>query len=457
MHRWLDAAQHPVNEPPAPTAISQTAFQTGVTSKPHQQPTKTSGGGAHGPVKGEQRRTGGIGPDQHAIHQLQEGRISGHPRVNRCAGGGLTACGGGGSDDTIRALVATDQSLSTAFNTPVVVNLLANATSPNAGGVLALVGTPKVSNGTFTQVGNTLTVTPTTGFVGAMVVRYVVGDGKAANANGTVTITVRAAADVAAPTITLNGTSPLTLTQGAAYTELGATWTDANDGSGADTTITGSVNTADIGIYTLTYSKTNAAGKVGSTTRTVLVVAKAPVPDTTAPVVTLNGASSVSLTVGGSYTEQGASWSDAVDGSGAVSDITGTVNTSVVGSYMLTYRKTDAAGNTGTATRTVSVNAAPDPMPTGAALVNVSTGDVAGGSPITPINAGGATDPLGRVITYTATGLPAGLGINGSTGVISGTYDAFGNQNFTVTVTATPTGGTHPLVRTFTLTILDQG
>lgn len=402
--------------------------------------------------------TGGIGPDQHAIHPLQTGRISGHPCVNGCAGGGgLTACGGGGSDDTIRALVATDQTLSTAFNTPLTVNLLANATSPNAGGVLALVGTPTVSNGTFTLVGNTITVTPTTGFVGNMVVRYVVGDGKAANANGTVTITVKAAADVAAPTITLKGVSPLTLTQGDTYTELGATWTDAKDGTGTDTTITGSVNTAVIGIYTITYSKTNAAGKVGTATRTVLVVAKAPVPDTTAPVVTLNGASSVSLTVGGSYIEQGATWNDAVDGSGAVSDITGSVNTAAVGSYTLTYRKTDAAGNIGTATRTVTVNAAPDPMPTGAALANVTVGDNGGGGPIAPINAGGATDPLGRVITYTATGLPTGLGINGSTGVISGTYDAITNQNFTVTVTATPAGGTHPLVRTFTLTVIDQG
>ena len=374
-----------------------------------------------------------------------------------CWGGGLTACGGGGSDDTIRALVATDQSLTTAFNTPVVVNLLANATSPNEGGVLALVGTPTVSNGTFTQVGNTLTVTPTPGFVGAMVVRYVVGDGKAANANGRVTITVRAAADVAAPTVTLKGANPLTLTQGDTYTEFGATWTDAKDGTGTDTTITGSVNTAVIGVYTLTYSKTNATGKVGSATRSVLVVAKAPVPDTTAPVVTLNGASSVSLTVGDSYTEPGASWSDAVDGSGTVTDITGTVTTAVVGNYTRTYRKTDVAGNTGSATRTVLVNAAPDPMPTGPALANVTTGDWAGGSPITPINAGGATDPLGRAITYTATGLPAGLGINGGTGVISGAYDAIGAETFMVTVRATPAGGSHPLVRTFTLTMIDQG
>ena len=197
---------HPGNSPNPP--------KLGVPSKPHQQPTKKPVEAVRTAGSTANVRTGGIGPDQHAIYPLQTGRLCCHHRFNCCAGGGLTACGGGGSDDTIRALVATDQSLTTEFNTPVVVNLLANATSPNVGGVLALVGTPTVSNGTFTQAGNTLTVTPTTGFVGNMVVRYVVGDGKADNANGTVTITVKAAAEIGAPTITLKGVSPLTLTQG---------------------------------------------------------------------------------------------------------------------------------------------------------------------------------------------------------------------------------------------------
>jgi hypothetical protein len=84
--------------------------------------------------------------------------------------------------------------------------------------------------------------------------------------------------------------------------------------------------------------------------------------------------------------------------------------------------------------------------------------DALGGSPIYPsINAGGATDPVGRVITYTASGLPGGLVINSSTGVISGTYDANTNETFAVTVRATPAGGSHPLIRSFSLTITDQG
>ncbi len=52
-----------------------------------------------------------------------------------------------------------------------------------------------------------------------------------------------------------------------------------------------------------------------------------PVPNT-APTVTLTGPTSITLTQGDTYTEQGATWSDAQDGSGAAT-ISGTVNTAV--------------------------------------------------------------------------------------------------------------------------------
>ena len=78
--------------------------------------------------------------------------------------------------------------------------------------------------------------------------------------------------------------------------------------------------------------------------------------DTTAPVVTLKGSSPMSINVGTAYTEPGATATDDVDGD--ISDaitISGTVNSASAGSYTRTYSVSDAAGNTGTATRVVNV------------------------------------------------------------------------------------------------------
>jgi hypothetical protein len=76
--------------------------------------------------------------------------------------------------------------------------------------------------------------------------------------------------------------------------------------------------------------------------------------DTTAPVITLNGLSSIRLNVGDSYTELGATAIDETDGVISV-NTTGTVDTSVVKSYVITYTATDIAGNEATKIRTVMV------------------------------------------------------------------------------------------------------
>jgi hypothetical protein len=53
-----------------------------------------------------------------------------------------------------------------------------------------------------------------------------------------------------------------------------------------------------------------------------------------------------------------------------------------------------------------------------------------------------ATDSAGRALTYQATGLPRGLSINSSTGLISGTATAIGSYAVAVTVTIANTGTT---------------
>ena len=81
------------------------------------------------------------------------------------------------------------------------------------------------------------------------------------------------------------------------------------------------------------------------------------VRDTLPPVITLNGDSSITLTVGDTYQELGASSTDSTDGTVEVI-ISGEVNTSSIGTYTITYAATDAAGNSASVNRTVTVEEA---------------------------------------------------------------------------------------------------
>ena len=68
--------------------------------------------------------------------------------------------------------------------------------------------------------------------------------------------------------------------------------------------------------------------------------------DTTPPTITLLGDADLTIPVGGTFTDPGATASDNVDGDITNKIVaTGTVNTSTVGTYHLTYDVTDAAGN----------------------------------------------------------------------------------------------------------------
>jgi len=76
--------------------------------------------------------------------------------------------------------------------------------------------------------------------------------------------------------------------------------------------------------------------------------------DSTPPVITLNGDSNITLTKGSNYIEQNATAIDAVDGRVDVI-ITGTVDTSTIGSYTLTYTATDNSGNSASIERKIDV------------------------------------------------------------------------------------------------------
>ncbi len=169
------------------------------------------------------------------------------------------------------------------------------------------------------------------------------------------TVTVTLTADTTAPVLTLLGANPLTIQQNQVFTDPGATAVDDRDGNiTSRIIITGSVNTAVLGDTVLTYTVADIAGNSSTAQRTVSVIV---VPDTTPPVITLLGSSSVSVTAGSSFTDPGATAVDNRDGNITSRIlITGSVNVNVSGVYQLQYNVTDIAGNAATpVNRTVTV------------------------------------------------------------------------------------------------------
>ena len=163
--------------------------------------------------------------------------------------------------------------------------------------------------------------------------------------------------DTVSAIITLKGTAQISIEAGTDYLDGGATWTDAVDGNGT-LLAQGELKSLVPGLYVLRYDYTDEAGNQSETvTRTVMV------KDTTPPVISLNGSAEVTIEAGTEYQDEGASWSDLVDGTGTV-DAKGTVKHRVPGVYSLTYRKTDQAGNRSErVTRTVTVvNDDPDSL-----------------------------------------------------------------------------------------------
>ncbi|MTE26101.1 immunoglobulin-like domain-containing protein [Winogradskyella ouciana] len=194
-----------------------------------------------------------------------------------------------------------------------------------------------------------------TNTVGSYVVTYNVSD-TAGNNAVEVTRTVNVNPDTTIPVITLNGASTINLNIGDTYNEQGATATDNFDGDITSSIVIGgdTVDTNTAGTYIVTYNVSDSSGNAANeVTRTVNVSA-----DTTAPVITLNGASTINLIVGDTYNEQGATATDNIDGDLTANIvITGSVNTSTAGTYFINYDVSDSAGNAAAqVVRTVNVS-----------------------------------------------------------------------------------------------------
>ena len=188
---------------------------------------------------------------------------------------------------------------------------------------------------------------------GTYTVTYTCTDSSGNGSTISRTVTV---VDTTDPVIIINGSSELTITAGTTYTEQGATCTDDTDPAPTVTT-SGTVDTSNPGTYTVTYTCTDLSGNMATDTRIVEVVAAGPPADQTAPVIDVTGDNPLTITVGSTYEDAGATCTDETDGSLQVTT-TGTVNTDRPGTYTITYTCTDGSGNAAYDSRTVLVRAA---------------------------------------------------------------------------------------------------
>jgi hypothetical protein len=240
-----------------------------------------------------------------------------------------------------------------------------------------------------------LTVNPVdTDVVGAYTVTYDVSDASG-NAATQVVRTVEVVDNVA-PVITLLGEALVTVEGGDSYSDAGASASDNYDGDlTAAIVTTNPVDTSTVGTYVVTYDVSDTAGNAA-----VQVVRTVEVVDTTAPVIALSGVNPQVIEVGDPYVELGATALDIVDGdlSAAIQIDDTAVNTSLVGSYPVTYDVSDLSGNAATRmVRTVDVVAPPDTTPPVITLLGDDPQTIEGGDSYVELGASAVDDVDGDI------------------------------------------------------------
>jgi hypothetical protein len=165
-------------------------------------------------------------------------------------------------------------------------------------------------------------------------------------------------------------TNPVTIECGVTYTVPVSTWEDSC-GNAIVSGVNGNILpenldgldllSPDVSAYTVVLSAADAANNVGTLDLEVTVT------DTQAPVITLTGADPLSININDPYVELGATAADACAGvlTGAIVIDASAVDTSVEGTYVVTYNVSDPSSNPATEeTRTVNVIDSDEPFVT---------------------------------------------------------------------------------------------
>ncbi len=346
------------------------------------------------------------------------------------------------------------------------VNVLANDSDPDGDPIS--ITSASATNGTVVINANgTLTYTPTLNYNGPALITYTISDGQGGTATATIPVTVNPINDAPTRVGSLPAQANLDAATGISVATAGG-FTDVDNATlaysasglpsglsiNASTgvisgTIARSASQVGGGLYSVTVTATDAGGL--STTQVFGWTVTNPAPTATNDVATTNEDTAVTVAVltndsdpdGDPLSVTAAS---AVNGTvvrNANGTITYTPNANFNGTDTITYTISDGQGGTSIARVTVTVNAVNDAPTAVGSLPARANVDAASG--ISVATATGFADVDNATLSYSATGLPAGLSINSTTGVISGTIDRSASQIgggiYAITVTATDAGG----------------
>ncbi len=163
--------------------------------------------------------------------------------------------------------------------------------------------------------------------------------------------------DTTNPVISLIDSANVTHEVNTTYTDSGYTCTDNYDGSITDADVTKNISISTLGDQTYTYRCTDSSGNSSEISRTVTVV------DTTPPVITLTGSSTVYLEYKATYVDLGYTCSDNYEGNCTTSvDVASNLDNAALGTYTITYSYTDTNTNFFSIDRTIIVQDTTKPV-----------------------------------------------------------------------------------------------
>ena len=340
---------------------------------------------------------------------------------------------------TVIIEVTTLPNITILGNNPYNLNVFTNFTDPGATAVDAL--------------GNSINVSSSNNInknvLGDYAVTYTATDTWGNSMSATRTVKV---VDVTNPTITVYGDNPMTVELNSNYVDPGAIASD-NYTNPINVSLSGSVNTAIVGQYTLTYTASDSSGNTASATRTVNV------ENTTPPSITINGDNPLYHEVKTIFNDPGATATDVYGNSLSITVI-GVVNINSLGSYNLTYKATDSDGNIQSAIREVIVRdtTAPVITITGNTFITIDLNDSYTDQGAT------ATDNFDNSISVSSSGsvdtTTPGLYIISYTATDSSNNSSSKNRTIEVNNTSPPIItiiGNNPLILALNATFTDPG